>query len=283
MTGSTPPAPANPMPPFRPGTRMAGKSVIVFGAGSSGPGWGNGKAAAVLYAREGARVACIDIRLEAAEETVGLIASEGGHALALAADVTQLEAVEHAIARTCAEFGQLDVVHNNVGMVVPGGPTALTEESFHRGIDLNLGPVWRSAKAALPVFLAQGHGVFVNIASIAGIRWTGYPYFIYSAAKAAVVQGTKAIALEYADRNIRANAILPGLMDTPLVYQQIAGAFGDVDEVIARRHRAVPTGKMGNAYDVAAAALFLASDEARFITGVALPVDGGQSETMRGG
>lgn len=277
------PATAAAMPAFQAGTRMAGKSVIVFGAGSSGPGWGNGKAAAVLYAREGARVACIDIRLEAAQETAAIIAGEGGASLALAADVTRGGAIEDAIAATLAQFGRLDVVHNNVGVVVPGGATDLTEDSFQRGLDLNLGPVWRSAKAALPVFLQQGGGVFVNIASIAGIRWTGYPYFVYSAAKAAVIQATRAIALEYAGRNIRANAVLPGLIDTPLVYQQIAGKFGNVEEVIAKRNAAVPMGRMGTAYDVAAAALFLASDEARFITGVALPVDGGQSETMRGG
>lgn len=272
----------NPMPPFRAGSRMAGKTVLVFGAGSSGPGWGNGKAAAVLYAREGARVACVDIDRAAAEETAALIAGEGGEALALAADVTRLEAVESAVEATLARFRRIDVAHNNVGVVVPGGPADLTEESFQRGLDLNLGPVWRSAKVLLPRFLAQGGGVFVNIASIAGIRWTGYPYFAYSAAKAAVVQATKAIALQYAAQNIRANAVLPGLIDTPLVYRQIAGAFGDVEAVIESRNRAVPMGRMGTAYDVAAAALFLASDEARFITGVALPVDGGQSESMRG-
>jgi hypothetical protein len=270
------------MPPFRAGTRMAEKVVLVLGAGSSGPGWGNGKAAAVLYAREGAQVACIDIQPEAAEETAGIIRSEGGTSLAIAADVTQLGSLESAVEATIARFGRIDVVHNNVGVVVPGGPTDLTEDSFQRGLDLNLGPVWRSAKVLLPRFLEQGGGVFVNIASIAGIRWTGYPYFAYSAAKAAVVQATKSIALQYAGQNIRANAVLPGLIDTPLIYRQIAGAFGDVETVIAKRNNAVPTGRMGTAYDVAAAALFLASDEARFVTGVALPVDGGQSETMRG-
>lgn len=272
----------NPMPPFRPGTRMAGKVVLVLGAGSSGPGWGNGKAAAVLYAREGARIACIDIHEAAAEETAEIIRGEGGESLALAADVTQLDAINRAVEATIARFGRIDVAHNNVGVVVPGGPTDLTEESFQRGIDLNLGPVWRSAKVLLPRFLEQGGGVFVNIASIAGIRWTGYPYFVYSAAKAAVVQATKAIALQYAGQNIRANAVLPGLIDTPLVHRQIAGVFGDVETLIAKRNNAVPTGQMGTAYDVAAASLFLASDEARFITGVTLPVDGGQSETMRG-
>jgi len=272
----------NPMPPFHPGTRMAGKVVLVLGAGSSGPGWGNGKAAAVLYAREGARIACIDIHEAAAEETAEIIRAEGGESLALAADVTQLDAINRAVEATIARFGRIDVAHNNVGVVVPGGPTDLTEESFQRGIDLNLGPVWRSAKVLLPRFLEQGGGVFVNIASIAGIRWTGYPYFVYSAAKAAVVQATKAIALQYAGQNIRANAVLPGLIDTPLVHRQIAGVFGEVETIMAKRNNAVPTGQMGTAYDVAAASLFLASDEARFITGVTLPVDGGQSETMRG-
>jgi len=256
--------------------------VLVLGAGSSGPGWGNGKAAAVLYAREGARIACIDIHEAAAEETAEIIRAEGGESVALAADVTQLDAINRAVEATIARFGRIDVAHNNVGVVVPGGPMDLTEESFQRGIDLNLGPVWRSAKVLLPRFLEQGGGVFVNIASIAGIRWTGYPYFVYSAAKAAVVQATKAIALQYAGQNIRANAVLPGLIDTPLVHRQIAGVFGDVETLIAKRNNAVPTGQMGTAYDVAAASLFLASDEARFITGVTLPVDGGQSETMRG-
>jgi NAD(P)-dependent dehydrogenase (short-subunit alcohol dehydrogenase family) len=268
------------MPPFRAGSRLEGRGVLVLGAGSSGPGWGNGKAAAVLFAREGARVACVDLVLDAAQETADLITAEGGAALAIRADITRLEEVEAAFALAVKAFGRVHVVHNNVGVVIPGGPEDLTEESLSRGLDLNLGPVWRAAKVALPHFLEHGGGVFVNIASLAGIRWTGYPYFVYSAAKAAVVQGTRAIALQYADRNIRANSILPGLIDTPLVYRQIVGNFGAVEEVIAKRNRAVPMGRMGTAYDVAAAALFLASDEAKFITGVALPVDGGQSEAM---
>lgn len=257
--------------------RLAGKIALVFGAGSSGPGWGNGKAAAVAFAREGASVACIDIAMEAADETAGIIVSEGGRAIAIRADVTSLASVEACVAKAIATFGSIDILHNNVGVVFPGGPLELDEATFQRSLDINVGSVFRTSKAILPHFLAQGHGVIVNIASLAAIRWTGYPYFAYYAAKAAVVQATTALALQYASKGIRANAILPGMIDTPLIYSQIASNYASVDEMVASRNKAVPMGKMGTAWDVAAAAVFLASDEAKFITGVALPVDGGQS------
>ncbi|MCP8937901.1 SDR family oxidoreductase [Alsobacter sp. SYSU M60028] len=258
--------------------RVSGKTAIVFGAGSSGPGWGNGKAAAVLYAREGAAVACVDISAEAAAETAGIIAAEGGRALAIAADVTDLASVEDAAARAMAAFGAIDILHNNVGVVVPGGPEELDEAGFQRGLDLNVGSVYRTAKVLLPHFRERRAGSIVNISSLAAIRWTGYPYFAYYAAKAAVVQATVAIALQYAPHGVRANAVLPGLIDTPLIYAQISANYASAEEMVAARNRAVPLGKMGTAWDVAAAAVFLASDEAKFITGVALPVDGGQSQ-----
>ncbi|TCZ59732.1 SDR family NAD(P)-dependent oxidoreductase [Roseicella aquatilis] len=257
--------------------RLAGKAALVFGAGSSGPGWGNGKAAAVAYAREGARVACIDLRAEAAEETAGIIAAEGNAAIALAADVTSLASVEAAVARALAEFGALDLLHNNVGAAIAGGPLDLDEARFQAAMDLNLGSVHRTVRAVLPTMLAQGRGAIVNVSSLAAIRWTGYPYFAYYAAKAAVNQATVAVALQYAAQGIRANCIMPGLIDTPLIHNQIAGHYASKDEMIAARNRMVPMGRMGTAWDVAAAAVFLASDEARFITGVCLPVDGGQS------
>lgn len=257
--------------------RLGGKVAIVFGAGSSGPGWGNGKAAAVAYAREGAAVACIDIAEAAARETAAIIAGEGGRALAVAADVTSLASVESAVAATRDAFGAIHILHNNVGVVHAGGPLDIDEDTFRRALDINVGSVYRTAKAVLPGFLAQGGGAIVNIASLAAIRWTGYPYFAYYASKAAVVQATTALALQYAPQKIRANAILPGLIDTPLIYNQISSNYASVEEMVAARNRAVPLGQMGTAWDVAAAAVFLASDEARFITGVALPVDGGQS------
>jgi hypothetical protein len=257
--------------------RLEHRVALVFGAGSSGPGWSNGKAAAVAYARAGARVAAIDVSAAAAAETAGLIEGEGGEALAVAADATDLAAVESAVAQAVDRFGRIDILHNNVGVVLHGGPPDLDEAAFHKNLDVNLGSVFRTARAVLPHFIAARRGVIVNISSIAATRWTGYPYFAYYAAKAAVNQATVALALQYAPYGIRANCIMPGLIDTPLIYKQIASQYASAEEMVAARARAVPLGRMGSAWDVANAAVFLASDEAGFITGVCLPVDGGQS------
>lgn len=257
--------------------RLEGKSAIVFGAGSSGPGWGNGKTAAVAYAREGASVACVDLLAEAAEETASIIRGEGGTALALAADVTDLTSIREAAEQAAAAFGGISILHNNVGVTHMGGPVELDEEKFQAALDLNIGPVYRTAKAVLPHMLKAGGGAIVNISSLAAIRYVGYPYFAYYATKAAVNQATVALAMQYARQGIRANCIMPGLIDTPLIYKQISGQYASVEEMVAARDAMVPMGHMGTAWDVAAAAVFLASDEARFITGVCLPVDGGQS------
>lgn len=257
--------------------RLDGKIAIVFGAGSSGPGWGNGKAAAVAYAREGAAVACIDLNGDAAEETARIIAGEGGRALALDADVTDLASVEACVATTARHFGRLDILHNNVGVTHMGGPVELSEAQFEASLQLNLGSVYRCAKAAIPMMLEGGGGAIVNISSLAAIRWTGYPYFAYYATKAAVNQATVALAMQYARQNIRANCIMPGLIDTPLIYRQISDQYDSPEAMVAARNALVPMGRMGTAWDIAAAAVFLASDEAKFITGVCLPVDGGQS------
>lgn len=257
--------------------RLSGKTAIVFGAGSSGAGWSNGKAAAVAYAREGARVACIDLVREAAEETASIIEKEGGEAFAVAADVTVTDSVAAAVKQTVAAFGHIDILHNNVGVTHMGGPVELTEEQFEAALKLNLGPVYRTAKVVIPHMLHRGRGAIVNISSLAAIRWTGYPYFAYYATKAAVNQATVALAMQYARQGIRANCIMPGLIDTPLIYRQISGQYASVEDMVAARNAAVPMGRMGTPWDVANAAVFLASDEAQFITGVCLPVDGGQS------
>ena len=257
--------------------RLENRVALVFGAGSSGPGWGNGKAAAVAYAREGAQVACVDLVREAAEETAAIIEGEGGVALAVAADVTDPASVESAVSQVVERFGRIDILHNNVGVTHMGGPVELTEEQFKAALDLNIGPIYRTAKAVIPHMLRQGGGAVVNISSLAAIRWVGYPYFAYYAAKAAVNQATVALAMQYARQGTRANCIMPGLIDTPLIYKQISGQYSSVDEMVAERHAAVPIGRMGSAWDVARAAVFLASDEAQFITDVCLPVDGGQS------
>jgi NAD(P)-dependent dehydrogenase (short-subunit alcohol dehydrogenase family) len=262
--------------------RVDGKVVLLFGAGSADEGWGNGKAAAVAYAREGARVVCVDVDREAAETTARVIAGEGGAAMALTADVTDAASIGAAVRATTDRWARIDVLHNNVGINLPGGAAEASEESWRRVIDVNLTSVFLTCKAVLPIMEAQGAGAIINISSLAAIRWTGYPYISYSASKAAVGQFTRAVAVEYAAKGIRANAILPGIIDTPHVYRQIAGYHGGVEEMRAKRASIVPMKRQGDGWDVAWAAVFLASDEAKFITGVELPVDGGHSCTVAG-
>lgn len=255
--------------------KLRGRTALVFGAGSIGPGWGNGKAAAVAYARAGAKVVAIDYNFAAAAETAAIIASEQGTALALGCDVTKLDTVERAVEQALSAFGSLDILHNNVGHAGMGGPLELSEEQWLREVDINLNSMFRTSKAALPHMLKQKRGVITNISSSAGIRYTGYPYASYYASKGGVNQFTVGLALQYASQGIRCNAILPGLMDTPLIYAQIAGQYKSVEEMQAARHAATPTGRMGSAWDVAHAAVFLATDDAGYINAVCLPVDGG--------
>ena len=256
-------------------TRLADRVALVFGAGSVGPGWGNGKASAVAYARAGARVVCVDINRSAAEETVGIIRGEGGKAEALACDVTKLMEVEDVVARTTALFGPVDILHNNVGHAKMGGPPDLSEDEWRREMDLNVTGMFLACKVVIPTMVSRGKGVITNISSSAGIRYVGYPYTSYYAAKGAVNQFTVGVALQYARDGIRCNAILPGLMDTPLIYQQITVQYASPDDMVKARHEATPMGRMGTGWDVANAAVFLASDEASYINAVCLPVDGG--------
>ena len=255
--------------------KLQDRVAIVFGAGSVGEGWGNGKASAVAYARAGAKVACVDMNKAAAEATAGIIMGEGGSAVALQADVTRLDEVRAATDAAVRALGRLDILHNNVGITAAGGPVEASEESWDRVMNVNVKSMFFTCKCAIPVMLEQGRGAIVNISSLASIRWTGYNYSSYYASKAAVNNFTRGVAIEYAARGIRANWILPGLMDTPHIYQQITTFYASVDEMVAARHKASPTGRMGTAWDVANAAVFLASDDAAYINGVELPVDGG--------
>ncbi|MBV9786503.1 MAG: SDR family oxidoreductase [Acidisphaera sp.] len=257
--------------------RLENKVAVVFGAGSVGPGWGNGKATATLFARAGAHVVCVDVNPDAAQETVGIITGEGGRGSAGVCDVTNSAAVQTLVEQTAAEHGHIDVLHNNVGYATMGGPIELEEATWHRTIDLNVTGCFLTCKHVLPHMLRQGSGAIVNVSSVAAIRYTGYPYVAYYAAKAAVNNFTMGLALQYAAQGIRVNAIMPGLMNTPLIHQQISGQYADADEMVRARDAACPTGRMGTAWDIAHAALFLASDEAAYITGVSLPVDGGLS------
>jgi NAD(P)-dependent dehydrogenase (short-subunit alcohol dehydrogenase family) len=256
--------------------RLQGKVAIVTGAGSSGPGWGNGKATAVLFAREGAKVLAIDVSLAALDETRALIDGAGGVCAAVRADVSAARDVEAMVERCLEAFGRVDILHNNVGIVEMGGAVDASEESWNRVMDVNVKSMFLTCKHVLPQMERQGGGAIVNIASIAGIRWLGVPYVSYAASKAAVLQLTQAIAMEYARKGIRANAILPGLMDTPMIVTPLSSAYGgDAERMRAARAAECPTGKMGDAWDVAYAALFLASDEAKYVTGTQLVVDGG--------
>jgi NAD(P)-dependent dehydrogenase (short-subunit alcohol dehydrogenase family) len=257
--------------------RLEGKVAIVTGAGSSGPGWGNGKASAVLFAREGAKVYAVDINLEAALETQNIILNEGGECKVSRVDVSDAQEVQRMVADCLKHYGRIDILHNNVGIVKVGGVLETSEETWDKVMAVNLKSMFLTIKNVIPHMLAQSSGVIINISSIAAIRYTGVNYITYYASKAGVLGLTMSVAMEYAGRGIRCNAILPGLMNTPMIVEPLKGVYGDGDiqKMIEVRNRQCPMGRMGDAWDVAHAALFLASDEAKYITGASLVVDGG--------
>jgi NAD(P)-dependent dehydrogenase (short-subunit alcohol dehydrogenase family) len=258
--------------------RLAGKTAVVVGGGQTpGDTIGNGRATAVLFAREGARVLVVDRHLASAEETVGTISAEGGQARAFQADVTR-EAECKAMIESCVEaFGRIDILHNNVGTGLgDAGVTKLSEEAWDHIYAVNVKSALFACKHALPRMREQRSGVILNVSSIASICSMGL--IAYKTSKAAMNAMTHALATGNAKYGIRANAILPGLMNTPMAIEGYASRGADKAQLIRARDSLVPLGgKMGTAWDVAYAALFLASDEAKFITGVLLPVDGGQS------
>ena len=260
------------------GPRLAGKVAIVTGAGQTpGPTVGNGRAIARRLAAEGAAVVCVDRVLERAEDTASDISGAGGHAIAIAADVTDAVACEAAVAQTIAELGSVDVLVNNVGIGGAGdGPIhRVTDEAFDRIMNVNLKGALLMTEAVLPAMREQRSGSIVNISSLASLA--GATQVAYEISKAAMNRLTTSVAQSQAKHLVRCNAVLPGLMDTPMAVDGIAAATGRPrDEVKAQRDAQVPLGRrMGTADDTANAVLFLASDEARFITGVLLPVDGG--------
>jgi NAD(P)-dependent dehydrogenase (short-subunit alcohol dehydrogenase family) len=259
--------------------RLKGKTAIVVGAGSIGPGWGNGKATAVTFAREGAQVFCADRNAAAARETVEIIASEGGKAMAFAADASRAADIEAMVAACLKAYGRIDVLDNNVGIAETGSVVEVSEADWDRVFAVNLKSTYLAMKHVIPVMTEQGGGSIINISSIASIRHLGISYVTYGTTKAAMNQMTRTTAVEFAAKNIRVNAILPGLMKTPMV-EHSAGlaasyAKGDVEAMWRARDAQVPMGHMGDAFDVANAALFLASDESKYVTGIELVVDGG--------
>ena len=262
-------------------TRLAGRAALVLGAGSVAAGWGNGKATSVLFAREGARVFLVDRDPAAAAETARIVAAEGGEAVVHAADVTDGAAVAETVAACLGAYGRIDVLVNNVGGSAPGGPVEMDEAVWDRQMDTNLRYVYLACKHVLPVMERQGAGVVVNVASIAGLRHIGHDLAAYAASKAGLIQFTRVTAVAYAAKGIRLNTVVPGLMHTPLVEHRLAGerAGGDAAALVAARHRQPPMGRMGDAWDVAHAALFLACDESKYVTGTEIVVDGGLMAT----
>jgi NAD(P)-dependent dehydrogenase (short-subunit alcohol dehydrogenase family) len=261
--------------------RLKDKVAIVVGAGQSpGEGMGNGRATALTFAREGAKVLVVDHNLKSAEETVEMIGANQGTAAPFKADVTRQADIQAMVAEAHAHWGRIDILHNNVGVSLSGGDAELmeiTEEAFDRCTAINLKSCIFAAKHVLPIMREQKSGVIINISSMAVI--TTYPYVAYKATKAAMISFTEQLAYQNAQYGIRANVILPGLMNTPMAVDTRARTFKKTRaEIEAQRDAQVPLRqKMGTGWDVANAALFLASDEANFITGVTLPVDGGAS------
>ncbi len=259
--------------------RLDGKVALVFGAGACGPGWGNGKAAAVAYARAGASVIAVDLDIDRANETQSIIEKEGGSCLALKADVTQAGEIEEAVAQTMSTHGRIDILHNNVGIDGMGNPIDLCEADWNHVITTNLTSVFLICKHVLPIMIQQQGGVITNISSVASLRVRSAELIVYNVTKAGLNHLTRTLAIGYAKQGIRANAILPGLMNTPMIYQvrELVEQFENEEEMVRARDAQSPTGKMGDAWDVAHAAVFLASDEAKYINGIMLPVDGGLS------
>ena len=257
--------------------RLQDKVAIITGAGCVGPGWGNGRAAAVIFAQEGAKVFAVDLKAEAMEETVQRAREGGGEITTHTCDATNSTQVADMV-RACVEtYGRVDVLVNNVGGSAPGGVVALSEEAWDRQITFNLKTVFLTCKYVIPEMEKAGGGSIVNTASTSGLRWTGSAQVGYASTKAGVIHFSRVTAVEYAPRGIRVNTVVPGQMHTPMVETRLAGqrAGGDVDALLQSRLARIPLGFMGDGRDTAYAALFLASDEARFITGTEIIVDGG--------
>lgn len=270
--------------------RLEGKVAIVVGGGSVLPGWGNGKAAAVLFAVEGAKVLVVDRKQELAEETAEIIMGVGGAAAAIAADATSESDVADLVKVCLDRWGRIDVLHNNVGGQGSGRTLEnITVADWNQVLATNLTSAMLTCRAVVPHMIAQGGGAIVNVSSIASMRHLNVPTAVYSATKGGLNAFTRNIALQNAKHKVRANCVLPGYIDTPFITRNIAGkpnyehkGFKTAAEYHAARNAVVPLRRMGTGWDVAYAALFLASDEASYVTGTAIVVDGGVTATCPG-
>ena len=259
--------------------RFEGKVAIVTGAGCVASGWGNGRAMAVRLAEEGAKVFAVDRDPQRLQETLSL-AGEAAHSITtFECDVTSSLSVQSMVNHCVAALGTIDILINNVGGSAPGGPVEMSEEVWDSQLAFNLKSVFLTCKHTLPIMIAKEQGAIVNVASTSGIRWTGSAQVAYAASKAGVIQMSKVMAVQHAPQGIRVNTVVPGQLHTPMVEFRLAKqrAGGDVEALLAQRIQRIPLGFMGDGRDTASAALFLASDEAQFITGTEIMVDGGMS------
>ncbi|MGE5523741.1 MAG: SDR family NAD(P)-dependent oxidoreductase [Rhodospirillaceae bacterium] len=265
---------------------LTGKVALVTGIGTVGTGWGNGKATAVLMARQGAKVYGTDINPAAAEDTRAIIEREGGTCAVRACDMTDSAGVKAAVDDCIATFGRIDILVNNVGGSAPGDPVAMSEDVWDAQLDHNLKTAFLGCKHVLPVMERQGAGAVVNISSVAGFSHQvgGRVHVAYSTAKSGLVGFTRSTAIAYVQKGIRCNLVVVGTMHTPLVEERLMKQLGpeQAKDLVARRNAAVPIGRMGDAWDVANAVVFLASDEARYITATQLVVDGGLTAARPG-
>jgi hypothetical protein len=259
--------------------RFESKVAIVTGAGCIGPGWGNGRAMAVRLAEEGARVLAVDRDPERLAETLERAGPARESIVTCECDVTASASVQAMVDKALQAFGRIDVLINNVGGSAAGGPVEMSEEVWDSQVDINLKSVFLTCKHVLPIMKAQRSGAIVNVASTSGLRWTGSAQVAYAATKAGVIHLSRVVAVQHAPDGIRVNTVVPGQLHTPMVEARLARqrTGGDVDSLLAQRQKRIPLGFMGDGRDTASAALFLASDEARFITGTELVVDGGMT------
>lgn len=261
--------------------RLDNKVAIITGIGSVSPGWGNGKAMATLFAREGAKIYGCDINLRAAEETRSIIESEGNSCAVQEVDVADSTQVADMVKNCVAIYEKIDILVNNVGISTIGGPVETTEEDWDRVNDVNIKSQFLTSKFTIPHMEKNGKGAIINISSLAAIRSADLAYINYTTTKIAALGLTHSIAIQYAKKNIRCNAIMMGFLDTPnfvAPYQQTYGT--DMEKIRTLRNSMIPMGKMGDAWDTAYAALYLASDESKFVTGTSLIVDGGMSRAV---
>lgn len=264
------------------GTRVAGKVAIVCGAGSSQGGLGNGMAAAVLLAKEGAKVLAVDIEASLMDETRARIAAFGGEVETFVCDITDDARVTAMAERCASHWGQIDILFNNVGIQGIGGPTDIPLETWDKVMDVNVRGMMLCCRAVIPHMLRSGGGSIINNASVGGIRYS-YPAVAYMASKGAVLSMSVGIGLQYAADGIRCNAVIPGYIASERINTRLREQYGDQWQAeLERRAAQVPSGKVGDSWDIGNAVLFLASDEAKFINGAQLVVDGGQSMTTAG-